>query len=78
MSNCALQEVSLVSFSFESSDFCIMSEAREEKVYVKLVSAEGQEFFVDKEIAMVSKRNYLSTTLEMSTFLTCSSFSRLH
>ena len=31
-----------------------MSAGSGEKVYVKLISAEGQEFFVDKEIAMVS------------------------
>jgi hypothetical protein len=30
-----------------------MSEGSEEPVYVKLVSAEGYEFFMDKEIAMV-------------------------
>ena len=29
--------------------------SEEKKVYVKLVSAEGHEFFLDKEIAMVRK-----------------------
>eukprot|EP00429_Kryptoperidinium_foliaceum_P002879 CAMPEP_0176009062 /NCGR_PEP_ID=MMETSP0120_2-20121206/4060_1 /TAXON_ID=160619 /ORGANISM="Kryptoperidinium foliaceum, Strain CCMP 1326" /LENGTH=103 /DNA_ID=CAMNT_0017341853 /DNA_START=118 /DNA_END=429 /DNA_ORIENTATION=+ len=40
-----------------------MSESKEEKVYVKLVSAEGHEFFLDKEIAMASSTT-IRTMLE--------------
>lgn len=40
-----------------------MAETTSEKVYVKLVSAEGHEFFLDKEIAMASSKT-IRTMLE--------------
>ena len=40
-----------------------MSETGDERVYVKLVSAEGHEFFLDKEIAMASSTT-IRTMLE--------------
>ena len=40
-----------------------MSESKNERVYVKLVSAEGHEFFVDKDIAMASSTT-IRTMLE--------------
>lgn len=40
-----------------------MSEAKNERVYVKLVSSEGHEFFVDKDIAMASSTT-IRTMLE--------------
>jgi hypothetical protein len=40
-----------------------MSANEEEKVYVKLVSAEGHEFFLDREIAMASSTT-IRTMLE--------------
>lgn len=40
-----------------------MSENGDERTYVKLVSAEGHEFFLDKEIAMASSKT-IRTMLE--------------
>ena len=37
-----------------------MTSSEEEKIYVKLVSAEGYEFFVDREIAMASSTTILT------------------
>ena len=54
---------SVSSYRCRPLHFNRMSEKGEERVYVKLVSAEGHEFFLDKEIAMASSAT-IRTMLE--------------